>query len=112
MCKISHLSLTEDDRVVLGQDEFGFAWEGSVFRAADGEAEAGAVEHGAQGELRSGVTAADAGHDRGAFGGGEDIGHGRRGEHSISNAKSMGSVLADSHRWGSWEDFFPRKRDF
>jgi hypothetical protein len=34
------------------------------------------VEHGAQDELGLGVAVADAGHDGGAFGGGEDIGHG------------------------------------
>jgi hypothetical protein len=34
------------------------------------------MEHGAQAELGPGVAVADAGHDRGAFGGGEDVGHG------------------------------------
>lgn len=76
---VPEAAMDEDDRAVLGQDEVGFAGEGPVIRAADGEAEAEAVEHGAQDELGPGVAAADAGHDCGTFGGGEDIGHGRRG---------------------------------
>ena len=75
---VPEAAVDEDDLAVLGQDEVGFAGEGPVFGAADGEAEAEAVEHGAQGELRPGVATVDAGHDRGAFGGGEDIGHGSR----------------------------------
>lgn len=37
---VPEAAMDEDDRAVLGQDEVGFAGEGPVFRAADGEAEA------------------------------------------------------------------------
>jgi hypothetical protein len=67
----------EDDGAVLGEDDVGLAWEGAVFGAVDGEAEAEAVEEGTDGELGLGVARADAGHDLGAFFGGEDVGHGR-----------------------------------
>ena len=70
-----------------GQEEVGFAGEGPVFRTADGEAVAEAVEHGAQGELRPGVAAADAGHDDGALGGGEDVDHGSSFQYRTRNAE-------------------------
>lgn len=57
---VPEAAVDEDDRAVLGQDEVGFAGEEPVFRAADSEAEAEAVEHGAQDELGPGVAAADA----------------------------------------------------
>lgn len=53
------------------------AGEGAVFRTVDGEAVAEAVEHRAQGQLRLGVAAADAGHDFRALFRGEYV-HGER----------------------------------
>jgi hypothetical protein len=70
---VPETAVDEDDGAVFRQDEVGSAGEGFVFRAVDGEAVAEAVEHRAQGQLRLGVAAADAGHDLGAFFGGEDV---------------------------------------
>lgn len=76
---VPEAAVDEDDRAVLGQDEVGFAGQGPVFRASDSKAVAETMEHGSQGELGPSVAAADAGHDGGALGGGEDVGHGKRG---------------------------------
>jgi hypothetical protein len=63
---VPEAAVDEDDRAVFRQDEVGFAGEGAVFRAVDGEAVAEVVEHRAQGEFRFCVAPADAGHDLGS----------------------------------------------
>ena len=64
-----------DDGAVLRQDEIRFAREAAVFRTVHGEAVAEAVEQRAQGQLRFGVPAADAGHELGSFFRSKNIGH-------------------------------------
>ena len=75
---VPEAAVDEDDGPVLRQDEVGPAGEPAVPRAADGEAIAQAVEHRADDELRPGIAAADARHQRGALVRGENIGHGTR----------------------------------
>ena len=70
---VPEAAVDEDDGAVFRQDEVGPAGQGFVFRAVDGEAVAEAVEHRAQGQLRLGVAATDAGHDFGTLFRGEDV---------------------------------------
>ena len=85
---VPEASMHEDDGIVFRQDDVGFAGEGLVFGAVDGEPVAEAVEHGADHEFGFGVFPLDAAHHLGAFFLGPNVRHGRtlRGVESLSNA--------------------------